>query len=520
MSWGPWGASVADNFGPNNVYANVPRIDSKGRSQIPMFTRWNPDPVGNDARNLSALNPDMQKVIAQARADNPNLNFVIGNGKRSAADQDQAKAWGWSKVGSKDGGDANVHMQGNAVDLWGLDGNGRVQFDPSQQKEIAQAMQNAAQKLGVGVNWGGNFKTFKDAPHFELAGGGSAASSGAPEGPTSTSAPQPSASSGAAPSGTTLNSNVIDTLSKNIASIESGGDYKIVNSRTGATGKYQVMPFNVGPWTQQALGHSMTPAEFRASPSAQEAVFRDQASRALATMSPVDFASTWFTGKPYSQSGAGKSDYLGTTNQNYVTRATAGIDNAGTFTPGSTINTTGKPPGAPTAVAGGPAAPAAPGQPGPAQGNWMTKLASSLTPQGQDKGGAGGGGDDQPQQMMQLPQAPQAQPVGGRMMLGPGGQNTLGRSVAEQQYAQQGFMMQPSLAANAMGANMMKPPVPSTLQSTIQPMAPGAATGMPGLPGTTLNSPSQLQMALMTGAMNPYDLYGGGAYGGAQFGST
>jgi len=68
-------------------------------------------------------------------------------------------------------------------------------------------------------------------------------------------------------------------------------------------------------------------------------------------------------------------------------------------------------------------------------------------------------------------------------------------------------MTQPSLAA--FGGGGVAPPVPSTAQSTIMPMAPGMATGMPmtGMPGTTLNSPSQLQMALMSGALSPYDMY-------------
>jgi len=258
---------------------------------------------------------------------------------------------------------------------------------------------------------------------------------------------------------------------------------------------------------------------------------------------PLGIASTWapagdnnnpnsYGARIATALGVGPNDKIDMTDpgvRNKVAQVIASVENGPGNSPGFRTASTGPPtPGttlnSPPLAAGGPAAPAAPGQPGQApgqpgaaQGNWMTKLASSLKPQGQDKGGGGGGGDDQPQPM-QLAQAPQAQPVGGQMMIGAGGQNTLGRSVAGQQLAQQGFMMQPSLAANAMGAT--RPPLPSTLQSTIQPMAPGAATGMPGLPGTTLNSPSQLQMALMTGAMNPYDLYGGGAYGGAQFGST
>jgi hypothetical protein len=323
---------VADDFGPNGVYSNIPRLDSKGRPQLPMFMRWNPDPVGNDATNLAALNPNLQKVVAQARADNPNLNFVIGNGKRSAADQDQAKAWGWSQVGSKDGGDANVHMQGNAVDLWGLDSNSHVQFDPDQQKQISQAMQDAAQKVGVGVNWGGNWKNFKDAPHFELAGGGTAASSGAPEGPPAQT-PAPTTP----PVGTTINStaaqpqgSVFNTLRDNIAQFESGGNYHILGPvlRNGdqAIGKYQVMASNVPSWTQKWLGQSMTPEQFRANPQAQEAVFNGEFGSYLQSNSPADAASMWFTGKPLGQ-GANLKDVLGTSGAKYAAIATKGLDN-------------------------------------------------------------------------------------------------------------------------------------------------------------------------------------------------
>jgi hypothetical protein len=513
---------VADNFGPGGVYSNIPRIDSHGRLQLPMFMRWNPDPVGNDAKNLSGLSPDLQKVIAQARADNPNLNFVIGNGRRSAADQDQAKAWGWSKVGSQDGGDANVHMQGNAVDLWGLDSKGRVQFNPDQQQQISQAIKAASQKLGVGVNWGGDWKSFKDAPHFELSGGGSAAASGAPEGPTSTnSSPAPQTH------GTTLNSNnVIDTLSKNIAGIESGGwknPYEALNPTTHAIGKYQVMPSNVPGWTQAALGHSMTPEEFKASPAAQEAVFRDQMQRSLQLYGPKDAASIWFTGKPYNVAGGAVKDAVGTTNASYVARATAGLDDSGTFKPGPAVAAAS---GAPTAAPAGPgAAPATPG-PATAPGASGTTLpgfqpgspANKMAQDALKTLGGGGGGGEEPQPM-RLQQAQPAQAAGGPMMMQPGGQNLQGRMAAANDLAQRGFSMQPQPASYYGALAATRPVVPSTVQSTIQPMAPGQATGVPGMPGTTLNSPSQLQMALMSGQMSPYDMYANAGYGGG-FGST
>jgi hypothetical protein len=52
-----------------------------------------------------------------------------------------------------------------------------------------------------------------------------------------------------------------------IAGIESGGKYDAVGPVANAQGqraygKYQVMDFNVGPWTQEVLGRPMTPQEF------------------------------------------------------------------------------------------------------------------------------------------------------------------------------------------------------------------------------------------------------------------
>lgn len=135
---------------------------------------------------------------------------------------------------------------------------------------------------------------------------------------------------------------------------------------------------------------------------------------------------------------------------------------------------------------------------------------------GQGGGQGGGQGQDKPEPM-RLPSPPTAQAVGGPMMMGPGGQNVMAQRAAQNYIAQlgqdRGFATQPSLAYG--GPSLAQSGLPSTVQSTIQPMPAGAATGMPGLPGTTLNSPSQLQMALMSGAMNPYDLYGGG-FGAAQ----
>jgi hypothetical protein len=120
---------------------------------------------------------------------------------------------------------------------------------------------------------------------------------------------------------------------KAIAGIETGGQknpYATVGPANGKgqrpIGKYQVMDFNVGPWTQEILGKAMSPQEFAASPEAQEAVFKgkfvDQYLKQ--TGNPQDAASMWFTGKPLAQ-GAGRQDTLGTTGQAYVDKFNANL---------------------------------------------------------------------------------------------------------------------------------------------------------------------------------------------------
>jgi peptidoglycan LD-endopeptidase CwlK len=152
-------------FGPGEVYANIPRRDEFGRDQLAMFRLWNPDPVGRHAANLRALDPLLAAVVRKAQADNPGLPFVIGSGKRDRSLQRKAVAWGWSRT------PYGPHQSGTAVDLWPLDPEGRVHFDPEQQVLIGRAMRKAAAQLGVALRWGGTFQSFKnrDRSHFELA---------------------------------------------------------------------------------------------------------------------------------------------------------------------------------------------------------------------------------------------------------------------------------------------------------------------------------------------------------------
>lgn len=152
----------------SGVYARIPVHDELGREQIPMFRAWNPDPVGNHQANLRALDPVLARIVLDAQAAMPDQRFVIGSGRRDRVQQRQAVAWGWSRTRS------TAHRAGRAVDLWPLDPEGRVVFDPALQSRIAAAMKRAASVAGVRIRWGGHFRGYKhkDRSHFELASPG------------------------------------------------------------------------------------------------------------------------------------------------------------------------------------------------------------------------------------------------------------------------------------------------------------------------------------------------------------
>ena len=121
-----------------------------------------------------------------------------------------------------------------------------------------------------------------------------------------------------------------------IASIESAGsgDYAAVGPLTKkgnrAYGRYQVMDFNVGPWTEKHLGKRLTPQEFLSNPKAQDAVFEGEFGGYVDRYgSPQEAASVWFTGKPMAE-GAGRTDVLGTSGSGYVSKFNRALGQGGT----------------------------------------------------------------------------------------------------------------------------------------------------------------------------------------------
>lgn len=95
-------------------------------------------------------------------------------------------------------------------------------------------------------------------------------------------------------------------LRRAIINQESGGRYDAVNPDSGALGIGQVMPYNVAPWTKKYLGKSLTPRQFLASKSAQDAVINGRFNDMLADQQGAGYkgevairraAAVWYSGQ-------------------------------------------------------------------------------------------------------------------------------------------------------------------------------------------------------------------------------
>lgn len=90
-------------------------------------------------------------------------------------------------------------------------------------------------------------------------------------------------------------------LQRAIGKQESGNSYSAVNSDTGASGKYQVMPGNIAPWGREALGRAVGVNEFRKSPKLQEAIASYKLNQYYQRYGAKGTAIAWYAGEGAAQ---------------------------------------------------------------------------------------------------------------------------------------------------------------------------------------------------------------------------
>lgn len=115
--------------------------------------------LGNKSRSkLQGVHPDLVAVVERA-IQFTEQDFTVLEGLRSIDRQKELVATGKSKTMN------SRHLTGHAVDLapW------PISWDWEKFYPIADAMKDAAQELGIEIEWGGDWKSFPDGPHFQLS---------------------------------------------------------------------------------------------------------------------------------------------------------------------------------------------------------------------------------------------------------------------------------------------------------------------------------------------------------------
>lgn len=119
-------------------------------------------------KSLTGIHPTLQLVVAKALLESP-YDFVVIDGMRTIERQRELVRKGHSQTLD------SRHLHGLAVDLWPVHpktGKAVLGTDDKLLWElltpIAETVKAAGRASNVTVEWGGDWKSFKDGPHFQL----------------------------------------------------------------------------------------------------------------------------------------------------------------------------------------------------------------------------------------------------------------------------------------------------------------------------------------------------------------
>jgi peptidoglycan L-alanyl-D-glutamate endopeptidase CwlK len=109
---------------------------------------------------LLEVHPDLADVVRLA-AELTTVDFIVTEGLRTVERQAELLKAGASRTMN------SRHLTGHAVDLAARVGS-EIRWDWPLYPKIADAMKQAANTLSIPLTWGGDWRSFKDGPHFEL----------------------------------------------------------------------------------------------------------------------------------------------------------------------------------------------------------------------------------------------------------------------------------------------------------------------------------------------------------------
>ena len=112
-------------------------------------------------RRLLGVHPDLIRCVERA-IQITEVDFLVVEGVRDVERQKLLVANGASTTMN------SRHLTGHAVDLCAIR-DGRLLWGQPQADQVARAMQDAAKEFGIALEWGGDWTSFVDTPHFQLS---------------------------------------------------------------------------------------------------------------------------------------------------------------------------------------------------------------------------------------------------------------------------------------------------------------------------------------------------------------
>lgn len=114
---------------------------------------------------LAGVHPDLVRVIRRAAA--MGARFAVLEGPRTLERQKLLVARGASKT-MKSRHIPAANGFGHAVDIAPLEDDGDISWAWPDYYPLARAVKAAAEAEKVPIEWGGDWRTFKDGPHWQL----------------------------------------------------------------------------------------------------------------------------------------------------------------------------------------------------------------------------------------------------------------------------------------------------------------------------------------------------------------
>ena len=109
---------------------------------------------------LKGVHADLVAVV-EAAIRKTSVDFMVTEGIRSPERQRALMKAGASRTLN------SRHLTGHAVDVAALV-DGQVRWDWPLYPRIAEAFKATAREQGTAIIWGGDWRTLRDGPHFEL----------------------------------------------------------------------------------------------------------------------------------------------------------------------------------------------------------------------------------------------------------------------------------------------------------------------------------------------------------------